>query len=51
MIILRQALAVNDILILKVGEEISKVLKGQVMSGVLLKKLIINAQALLLPQD
>ena len=50
MIILRKALTVDDILILEVGEEISKVLKGQVMRGVLLKKLIINAQALLLSQ-
>jgi hypothetical protein len=50
MIILRQALTVNDILILEVREEISKVLKGQVMCWVLLKKLIINAQALLFSQ-
>ena len=50
MIILRKALTVDDILIFEVGEEISKMLKGQVMCGVLLKKLIINAQALLLSQ-
>jgi hypothetical protein len=51
MIILRQALTVYDILILEVGKKISKMLKGQVMCGILLKKLFINTQALLLPQD
>ena len=51
MIILRQAFTVNDILILEVGKEVSKMLKGQVMCGILLKKLLINAQALLLSQD